>query len=121
MFNFIVTSALMYWLFGYAFAWGDESNFFLGYSNFALSHLSESSDVYFHWMFHFTLAALACSIVSGALAERTNFTVYTLFTVLMSGDCKQFLHFKECQLIINGTGTFRRNYFETPIIWKVIF
>ena len=75
----------MYWLFGYAFAWGEKSNLFLGYSNFALSDLPQSANIYVHWFFHFTLAALTCSIVSGALAERTNFTVYTLFTILMSG------------------------------------
>ena len=75
----------MYWLFGYAFAWGEKSNLFLGYSNFALSDLPQSANIYVHWFFHFTLTALTCSIVSGALAERTNFTVYTLFTILMSG------------------------------------
>ena len=82
---FLVSCALTYWLFGYAFAWGDKSNLFLSYSNFALSGLPESTNIYTHWVFHFTLAALTCSIVSGALAERTNFTVYTLFTILMSG------------------------------------
>lgn len=75
----------MYWLFGYALAWGEKNNLFLGYSNFALSDLPHSANTYLHWFFHFTLAALTCSIVSGALAERTNFTVYTLFTILMSG------------------------------------
>ncbi|XP_028412173.1 putative ammonium transporter 1 [Dendronephthya gigantea] len=81
----LFTCALMYWLFGYAFAWGEKSNLFLSHSNFALSDLPESTNIYVHWLLHFTLAAFTCSIVSGALAERTNFTVYTLFTVLMSG------------------------------------
>uniref|UniRef100_A0A7S1T8N8 Ammonium transporter n=1 Tax=Compsopogon caeruleus TaxID=31354 RepID=A0A7S1T8N8_9RHOD len=66
--------AMAWYFFGYAFAFGDKSNEFIGYGNFAMSGLSTSD---FHsWFFQWAFAATAATIVSGSVAERTSFYAY---------------------------------------------
>mmetsp|Transcript_2810 Transcript_2810/g.8576 ORF Transcript_2810/g.8576 Transcript_2810/m.8576 type:complete len:508 (-) Transcript_2810:164-1687(-) len=66
--------AIGYYLFGYAFAYGNDSNPFIGHDNFALSGIppSELHEFFFQW----TFAATAATIVSGSVAERTSFYAY---------------------------------------------
>jgi len=79
-----VIGAIAYWLFGYAFAFGTESNGFIGHKFFALAHIPVES--YSHWFFHFVFAATAATIVSGAMAERTEFKAYLLYSVFLTGE-----------------------------------
>ena len=81
---FTVIGAVSYWLFGYAFAFGAESNGFIGHKYFALADLPV--DQYSHWFFHFVFAATAATIVSGAMAERTEFRAYLLYSVFLTGE-----------------------------------
>ncbi|XP_027047249.1 putative ammonium transporter 1 isoform X2 [Pocillopora verrucosa] len=79
----VFIGAVAYWLFGYAFAFGVESNGFIGHKFFALADLP--ADKYSHWFFHFVFAATAATIVSGAMAERTEFKAYLLYSVFLTG------------------------------------
>ncbi|KAK3697511.1 hypothetical protein QZH41_011278, partial [Actinostola sp. cb2023] len=74
---------IAFWLFGYAFAYGSEGNAFIGYSYFALSYVPGT--VYAHWFFQFVFAATASTIVSGAMAERTEFRSYMVYSVFLTG------------------------------------
>ena len=84
-----VIGAVAYWLFGYAFAFGAESNGFIGHKFFALADLP--ADKYSHWFFHFVFAATAATIVSGAMAERTEFKAYMLYSVFLTGKFQALL------------------------------
>ena len=81
---FTVIGAVAYWLFGYAFAYGAESNRFIGYKYFALADLP--ADQYSHFFFQFVFAASAATIVSGSMAERTEFNAYLLYSVFLTGE-----------------------------------
>ena len=94
-----VIGAVSYWLFGFAFAFGSESNKFIGHKYFALAHLP--SDQYSFWFFHFVFAATAATIVSGAMAERTEFKAYLLYSVFLTGEF--FIYFLSFQ---SGTVVF---------------
>lgn len=83
-------SGFGFYLFGYAFAFGDATNAngdninnaFIGTRNFALHNLPTSK--YNSWFFQWTFAATACTIVSGALAERAKFEAYILYSFFMA-------------------------------------
>ncbi|XP_022793779.1 putative ammonium transporter 1 [Stylophora pistillata] len=79
----VFIGAVAYWLFGYAFAFGAESNVFIGHKYFALADLP--AEKYSHWFFHFVFAATAATIVSGAMAERTEFKAYLVYSVFLTG------------------------------------
>lgn len=80
---FSVIGAVAYWLFGYAFAFGEVGNAFIGYKYFALADLPVNK--YSHWVFHFVFAATAATIVSGAMAERTEFRAYLAYSCFLTG------------------------------------
>ncbi len=82
--DFAVAS-LIYFLIGYAFMFGD-GNSFIGFSGFGLSGLSDGTlPVWASWMFQVVFAGTAATIVSGGMAERTKFTSYLIFTMVMTG------------------------------------
>ncbi|KAL0036808.1 hypothetical protein WJX79_010957 [Trebouxia sp. C0005] len=84
-------SALGFYLFGFAFAYGDDAsadglnpagNAFIGKNFFAMNKMAPTA--YYNWVFQWTFAATACTIVSGAIAERTRFEAYILYSLFMS-------------------------------------
>ena len=75
--------SVIYWICGYAFAFGAKSNAFIGYKNFCLHDLDPNK--YSHYFFHFVFAATAATIVSGAMAERTKFVAYFLYSFAITG------------------------------------
>jgi len=74
--------AIGWYIFGYAFAYGDSSNNALGTSGFALNSISIPE--YKDWFFQYGFAATAATIVSGAVAERTRFEAYLLYAFFLT-------------------------------------
>ena len=82
--------SLVYWLIGYSIMYGDSIKGLFGnpFTNFAFSPSSDSygagySD-YSGLMFQTVFAATAATIVSGAMAERTKFNAYLIFSLVIT-------------------------------------
>ncbi|MGL1894167.1 MAG: ammonium transporter [Spirochaetaceae bacterium] len=73
--------ALIFWAVGWAIMYGTS------YGGFASNTFlqSEDSTVLRDWIFQVVFAATAATIVSGAMAERTKFNAYLIYSVVISG------------------------------------
>jgi len=91
----VFIGAVSYYLFGYAFAYGEPSNGFIGHNTFAAGNVRTNTTVddvvvlpeayYGFWFYQFVFAATASTIVSGAVAERTEFVAYLVYCVFLTG------------------------------------
>ncbi|XP_015070716.1 ammonium transporter 1 member 3 [Solanum pennellii] len=79
-----VVGSLSYYLFGFAFAFGD-SNPFIGASYFALKDIPCSSYDYSFFLYQWAFAIAVAGITSGSIAERTQFTAYLFFSFFLTG------------------------------------
>jgi Amt family ammonium transporter len=77
-----VIGGAAFWLIGYGLAFG-HGNSFIGMSYFASYGLPEVE--YIHWLFEFVHAATAATLVSGSMAERTNFIAYLVYSFVITG------------------------------------
>ena len=87
----MAVGALAFWAVGFGFAFGSDGGSLIGTDTFFLSGMSESfadGDVLAtpsFFFFQVVFAATAVTIASGAMAERTKFSAYLLFSLVMSG------------------------------------
>lgn len=73
----ICVGSLTYWIIGYSLMYGDTSNGWFFWSGL---FQGEGADLFFQTMF----AATAATIVSGAIAGRTKYSTYLIFSLVMT-------------------------------------
>ena len=80
--NFLTISigGIVYFIAGYAVMFGDSAGGFIGTSGFTLSGVEDIAFFIFQAMF----AATCATIISGAVAERTNIMAYMAIVVVMT-------------------------------------
>ncbi|CAF0898705.1 unnamed protein product [Adineta ricciae] len=107
----LITSALAFWITGYAFAFGGNGNVLLGTRFWASEGLGarylhpgvenyttsnnvlklNNQDPYINYFYNYMLAFLVTNIAASAFAERCRVPVYVLFSIVMSGFVYPFL------------------------------
>jgi ammonium transporter, Amt family len=77
--------SILFWLIGYTIMYGDSIGGFIGmpslfFNDNGIGDYANKTDLMFQTVF----AATAATIVSGAVAERTKFNAYLIFTVVIT-------------------------------------
>ncbi len=84
-----VFATLAFWAIGYAFMFGSTAGGLIGTTGFLLDPTG-AEDVFglpvmAFWLFQLVFAGTAATIVSGAMAERTQFVSYLVYSAVISG------------------------------------
>jgi Amt family ammonium transporter len=81
-----VMCSLAFWAVGWGLAYGTTAGGFIGTDQFFLGNVTEdgSVPVLMSWFFQVVFAGTAATIVAGAMAERTKFTAYLIYSFLIS-------------------------------------
>ena len=75
---------IIWWAFGFAFAFGDLNGGFIGSTYFFGLNIEKQNQLAL-WFLSYTFACTSTTIVSGSLAERININCYIVFSVIMFG------------------------------------
>ena len=76
--------SIMFFLVGFGLMFGGGGNGFIGLTHFGASAYTDSSLNWSFWIFQCVFAATAATIVSGAMAERTKFISYLIYSAIVS-------------------------------------
>jgi ammonium transporter, Amt family len=81
-----VMCSIAFWAVGWGIAYGTSAGGFIGTDQFFLGNVTEegSVPVLASWFFQVVFAGTAATIVAGAMAERTKFTSYLLYSFIIS-------------------------------------
>ena len=85
--NFVdfILGSLLFWFLGFGFMFGSEGAGFIGAPNWGdLSFYGGDLPVEGFLMFETVFCATAATIVSGAMAERTKFSMYVIYSAVIS-------------------------------------
>jgi ammonium transporter, Amt family len=72
--------SVAFWAIGYSLMYGDSISGFIGTPSWFFQSTKDMHSLFFQTVF----AATAATIVSGAIAERTKFSTYLIFSLLMT-------------------------------------
>jgi len=75
----VSVGTIIYWFIGYSLMYGETSNGFFRWSGFFMQ--TEPHNLFFQTMF----AATCATIVSGAVAGRTKYSVFAIFAIIITG------------------------------------
>lgn len=78
--------SIAFWALGFGFAYGASAGGFIGTDTFFLGDVREAGSVpvLASWLFQVVFAGAAATIVAGAMAERTKFPAYLMYSFLIS-------------------------------------
>ncbi|NCQ18555.1 MAG: ammonium transporter [Ignavibacteria bacterium CG22_combo_CG10-13_8_21_14_all_37_15] len=78
--------SIVYWAFGFGIMFGVNQTGWFGTDGFFFSDFAKDNDqwLFAFWMFQVVFAATAATIVSGAMAERTKFISYLIYSAVIS-------------------------------------
>ncbi len=77
-------SAIAFMFLGFGLMFGTSLSGWVGSDGFWLSTHAGDSPLWCFWFFQVVFAGTACTIVSGAMAERTKFVGYLIYAALLS-------------------------------------
>ena len=98
--------SIAFWAIGFGLMFGASATGWFGTSGFFLSDFTPDGDpwVLAFWMFQVVFAATAATIVSGAMAERTKFTGYILYSIVVSALIYPIFGSWAWGSLLNGSG-----------------
>ncbi len=98
--------SLAFWAIGFGLMFGATTTGWFGTSGFFLSDFTPAGDpwVLAFWMFQVVFAATAATIVSGAMAERTKFSGYIVYSMIVSAVIYPIFGSWAWGSLLNGNG-----------------
>ena len=98
--------SIFYWAIGFGLMFGVSSTGWFGTTGFFFSDWTPDGDpwVLAFWMFQVVFAATAATIVSGAMAERTKFVSYLVYSVCVSAFIYPIFGSWAWGSLLNGSG-----------------